>query len=371
MSKTRLAVLYGGKSVEHEVSVITGLQLIKHVDLTKYEVTPIYIDKNGRWWTGSVATEIGYFKTADLFSPHGLTPFHLNLNYGQNALDAAILCFHGGYGEGGNIQGALELAGIPYQGPGLVSSAICFDKIVLRQILAAENIPQAAFTWFTKHQWQTDQAAQLAKIEKLGLPVFIKPANGGSTIGIEKVKTAAELPAAINRVAAYDERILVEAEITDCIEINVSVLGLEGETKASVAEQPIKADEFLSYADKYERGGGKKSGMASASRRIPAPISSRLTEKLQQLAQHIFHILDCTGVIRIDFFVDPTEEKIYVIEPNTIPGSMSYYLWEASGLPYPQLIDRLVEIAQAKHTRKSQLTTSFESNILKNKQETL
>jgi D-alanine-D-alanine ligase len=367
MSTTRLAVLFGGVTVEHEVSVITGLQLIKNVDRSRYEVIPVYIDKAGQWWTGQQLLDIEYFKTIDLFKPTGLEAFSLSLNRDANEIDVAILCFHGGYGEAGNVQGALELAGIPYQGPGVTSSALCFDKIFLRQVLAAEHIPQTPYAWFTAQEWQSDRQAVLTKLTSLGLPVFVKPANGGSTIGIEKVKTAEELIASIERVLQFDERVLVEAEIKDCIEINVSVLGLEGQVRASVPEQPIKADEFLSYADKYERGGGKKSGMASATRRIPAPISSSLTTKLQDLAKHIFHVLDCSGVIRIDFFVDPSEERIYVVEPNTIPGSMSYYLWEATGVKYSELVDELVKIAQEKHARKQKLTMSFESNILKKK----
>ena len=368
MSKTRLAVLFGGVTVEHEVSVITGQQLINHVDTSRYQVVPIYIDKAGQWWTGDQVTSVEYFKTADLFHPQGLTPFSLSLSRGQNPIDAAILCFHGEYGEAGNVQGALELAGIPYQGPGVVSSAICFDKVVLRQILAAEGISQPRYVWFTREQWLANPADVIATIKTLTWPVFVKPANGVSTIGIEKVTTQTDLAAVVERVLKFDDRVMVEAEIKDCIEINVSVLGSHTQAQASVPEQPIKSDEFLSYADKYERGG-KKSGMASASRRIPAPISSSLTQKVQELAVKIFQVLDCTGVVRIDFMVDPSEETVFVIEPNTIPGSMSFYLWEATGLPYSGLIDRLVEIAQERQVQHQQLTTSFASNILQKRQD--
>jgi len=368
MSKTRLAVLFGGVTVEHEVSVITGQQLIRQVDLNKYDVVPIYIDKAGHWWSDDSVTSVEYFKTADLFKPSGLTRFELSLNRGSNHIDVAILCFHGAYGEAGNIQGALELAGIPYQGPGVIGSAICFDKVVLRQILAAEGVSQPAYTWFTQQQWHQDRSSVLQKVEALNWPVFIKPANGGSTIGIEKAATASDFERAVETVLGFDDRVIVEAEIKDCIEINVSVLGSHTQAQASVPEQPIKSDEFLSYADKYERGG-KKSGMASATRRIPAPISSSLTQKLQQLAVHLFHLLDCTGVVRIDFMVDPSEETIFVIEPNTIPGSMSYYLWEATDLPYTQMIDRLVEIALETQQQQQALTTSFSSNILQQRQD--
>lgn len=387
MSKTRLAVFFGGVSVEHEVSVITGVQLMKHADREKYEIIPIYIDKAGRWWTGNQLESIDTYQNQDLFAPQGLTPFTLsqatqpqlsgptpaslvekNPVPGSDqpqtkGIDVAILCFHGGYGESGSVQGLLELARIPYQGPSVTSSAIAFDKIVTRQILAAEGIHQTDYVWFTQDEWNVSKSAILARIKKLGLPVFIKPANGGSTVGIEKVKNSSELAGTIERVLQYDQRILIEAEIKNCIEVNVSVLGWADEVRASVPEQPIKADEFLSYADKYERGG-KKSGMASASRRIPAPISASLTSKLQDLAKKLFHIFDCSGVVRIDFFVDPSEETIYVVELNTIPGSMSYYLWEATGLKYPQLIDELVSIAQKRFAAKKSLITSFESNIL-------
>lgn len=363
MSKLQLLVLFGGPSVEHEVSVITGLQLLKHVNREKYDPTPVYIDKNGQWWTGEQIS-VEYFRQADLFKPKGLTPFTLSLQRGSNPYEVAILCFHGGYGEAGNIQGVLEVAGIAYQGPGVVGSAVNFDKIIMRDVFAAEGIPQTKYLWFTQHDWASNQADLLKQIAELTYPVFVKPANGGSTIGIEKVKTAAELPAAVERVLKFDRRILVEAEVKDCIEVNVSVLGLPDSARASVPEQPIKADEFLSYADKYQRGGGKKSGMASATRRIPAPISSSLTQKLQKLALQIFKITDCSGVVRIDFFVDPSEETVLVTEPNTLPGSLSFYLWEATGLKYTELIDELVRIALEKQTQKQQLTESFASNIL-------
>lgn len=387
MSKLRLAVMFGGETVEHEVSVITAVQLMKHADKEKYEIVPIYIDKAGQWWTGEQLMDISNYGTQDLFKPKGFTPFSLSQNKislsennqhqfiaehsqqsnNSSQIDVAILCFHGAYGEAGNVQGLLELAGIPYQGPGVTSSAIAFDKIVTRQILKAEGIHQADYIWFTADEWEKNKEHVIEKIASLAYPVFVKPANGGSTIGIEKVKNAESLEEVVNRVLQYDQRILVEKEVTDCIEVNVSVLGVNSDVQASVPEQPIKADEFLSYADKYERGGGKKSGMASASRRIPAPISSTLTKKLQDLAKRLFILFDCSGVVRIDFFVDPSEETIFVTELNTIPGSMSFYLWEASGMPYSKLIDELVRIAQVKYTEKSKLIKSFDSNILKGK----
>lgn len=381
--KKNLAVIYGGISPEHEVSIITAVQLMKNVNKDTYTVVPIYIDKAGAWWSGEELTNIETYQQQDLYKPTGLHSFSERKNritaltagaslpastssndeLSSNKIDVAILCFHGAYGEAGNIQGLLELAKIPYQGPAVTSSAIGFDKIVTRQILAAEGINQTPYIWFTDHQWKTNQKELLQKIEELGYPVFVKPANGGSTIGVQKVNDASSIKETVAAVAHYDQRIIVEKEVTNCIEVNVSVLGMEGESQASVPEQPLKKDEFLSFADKYERGG-KKSGMASASRRIPAPISESLTKKLQDLAQRIFHIFDCSGVVRIDFFVNPSTEEVFVTELNTIPGSMSYYLWEASGIKYPELIDRLVEIAEKRSQQKAKLITSFDNNIL-------
>lgn len=363
MSKTKLAILYGGITTEHEVSVITAVQLMKHADPKKYDLIPIYIDKSGQWWTGNQLLNIGFYNSLDLFKPQGLTAFALSPQKNKNQIEAAILCFHGDYGESGKIQGLLELAGIPYQGPNVTGSSAAFDKIITRQILTAENISQAKYIWFNAADWQENQDQVLTKVKTLKLPVFIKPSRSGSSIGISRVSDGKKLKKAIEEVMQFDSRILVEEEVVDCIEVNVSVLGGK-KIEASVTEQPLKSEEFLSFADKYEKGGGKKSGMASATRRIPAPISSSLSDKLRELAKKIFRIFDCSGVVRIDFFANPSTEEVFVTELNTIPGSMSFYLWEATDLKYPQLIDRLVEVAFEQHKQKEKLITSFETNIL-------
>ncbi|MBU1967288.1 D-alanine--D-alanine ligase [Patescibacteria group bacterium] len=362
----KLAVIYGGITTEHEVSIITAVALMENVDQKKYQLIPVYIDKSGQWWTGDELMDMAYYQTQDLFNPMSLKSFYLSHDRKNHEIDVAILCFHGGYGESGNIQGLLELAGIPYQGPEVLGSSACFDKIITRQILASEGIGQTEYIWFNDYDWQENKKEILGKIKKLGMPVFVKPSRSGSSIGIARVTNENALEKVIEQVLQFDYRILVEAEIKDCIEVNVSVLGGD-KIEVSITEQPIKTDQFLSFTDKYEKGGGKKSGMASANRRIPAPISANLTTKVQKLAKKIFRIFDCTGVVRIDFFVDPSEETIYVTELNTIPGSMSCYLWAASGINYPQLVDRLVEIAQERFDKKKKLIQSFESNILEKK----
>lgn len=362
----RLAVFFGGVTVEHEVSIITAVQLMNHAH-QNYSVIPIYIDKVGKWWTGDSLFSIEYYKDQDLQKPTGLQAYTFDPNTQSQHIDVAILCFHGQYGESGNIQGLLEVSNIPYQGPGVTSSALCFDKIHVRQILQAEHISQPKYVWFTKQEWNSDSKSIVQKCSNsLSYPLFIKPANGGSTIGIQKAHTQDQLSSAIKEALRYDSRIIVEQAIQDCIEVNISVLGSSQNAIASVAEQPMSQDEFLSYTDKYERGAGKKSGMASASRRIPAPISSESTELLQNKAKEIFRILHCSGVIRIDFFINPSTNEYFVIEPNTIPGSMSYYLWEASDVSYSELIDKLVEIAHTEFANKKTHITSYQSNILQN-----
>lgn len=365
MAKLKLGVLFGGVSAEHEVSIITGLQLIKNADQSKYDLIAIYVDKSGQWWTGDQIKNLEYFRTADVFSPTNLIPFQLSLNpTSAQPIDVAILCFHGTTGESGSVQGLLDVIGIPYQGPGVLSSAISFDKIVTRQILTAEGISQTPYRWFTLEDWTARKDFWLTELTKLGKVLFVKPANSGSSIGISRVTNPAELVNGIELASQFDHRILVEKAVTECLEINVSVIRDGLTTQVSVAEQPLQKDEFLSFVDKYQRGGGKKSGMASASRRIPAPISASTYEKIKLAAIKVAKILDFTGVIRIDFFANPSTEEIFLTEPNTIPGSMSFYLWQASGLTYPQLIDTLVEIAFKNQSRKKALVKSFKTNLL-------
>jgi len=363
----KLGVFFGGKSLEHEVSVITAIQLMKHADVGQYQIVPVYLDKTGKWWSGEILKKIEYYSTQDLKHPENLEAFQLSLSNDETQIDVAILCFHGNPGESGQVQGALDLAGVPYQGPGLLGSAVSFDKIITRQIMAAEGIPQTKYVWFTYKDWETDKSSCLEKMKTLQYPLFVKPANSGSSIGIVKIDKPEELDLAVAQAGALDSRILIEQGVIDCVEVNVSVLG-DGlsEPEISMTEQPMKSDEFLSFADKYERGGkGKKGGMASATRRIPAPISSTAVEKVTEVAKLLFKVLDLSGVVRIDFFVNPSTDDIYVTEPNTIPGSMSFYLWEASGLKYPELIDRLVQIAEARHRNVQSKVRSYDTNILR------
>ncbi len=373
MAKPRLGVIFGSRSVEHEVSIITACQLMKNADREKYNVIALYVDKKGNWWTGEKTTTIEGYKNQNLENPSGFEKYNFSPNPEiDHGIDVAIVCCHGTLGEDGTIQGLLELAGIPYQGPGVLGSAVCMDKIITKKILEASHIPVVNFQWFTKNKWEANKEQVLEELldsaneghKKLQFPLFVKPANLGSSVGITKATDRKSLQEAIDVAAQFDRRILVEQGVEGMKEINVSVLGFE-EYEASVPEEPIASGEILSYADKYEGGGKKTGGMASLKRRIPAPIPMSLTKKIQEAAIKAARQCDVSGVVRLDFLVNVGTGEFWLNELNTIPGSMSFYLWEASGVSYPQLIDRLVEIAHARQKSRLGNVTSIQTTIIK------
>jgi D-alanine-D-alanine ligase len=278
---------------------------------------------------------------------------------------------HGTFGEDGTLQGLLELAGVAYVGAGVVGSAVGMDKIVMKAAFQAQGLPTVNHLWFTRRRWQSAADDVADEIERtLRFPLFVKPANLGSSIGITKATDRASLVEAVEVAAHYDRRLLVEESFEGGIEVNCSVLGND-EPQASVCEQPIRWTEILSYEDKYLRGGKGKGaedtrgeGMASLTRRIPAPIPPDLAAEVQRMAVEAFKAVDAAGVARIDFLVDPVSGRIAVNEINTLPGSLSFYLWEPSGLPFPALIDRLIELALERHRERQQTSYSFDSSLL-------
>lgn len=365
----RLGVVFGSRSVEHEVSVITATQLMRSVDRSRYELVPLYIDKRGKWWTGESLSKIETFQKLDLNNPSGDDRKELIFSPDptvDHGVDVIIVCNHGGHGEDGTLAGLFELANIPYAAPGVVAASVAIDKLITKLVLSQVGIPSTKFLWLTAHDWKQDESAQLKRLTKeLKFPLFVKPATLGSSVGITRVKNEGELKKALKLAAQFDDRLIVEEEAKDCIEVNVSVLGGPEDAEASITEQPVRSEEFLTYADKYERGGKKTGGMASLSRRIPAPISPDLSEKLQAAAKTIWKTIGGLGVARIDFFANPSTEEIFVGEINTPPGSMAFYLWEASGVSYAAMIDRLVEMAQARQKVKDSRVQSIEVNILR------
>lgn len=377
MKRLRLGVIFGSRSVEHEVSIVTAHQVMQAIDKDKYEIVPIYITREGHWFTGKKLLILESFK--DLSSlVSGLEKVYIAPDPSVESLvgsfqkwfrkklpkiDVVFPLVHGTYGEDGILQGLLELSNIPYVGAGVLGSALGMDKIVMKAVFKENHLPVVNYIWFLRSEWKNKQEEIIVKVEtSFKYPLFVKPANLGSSIGISKVKKREDLIYAIEVANHYDRRLLVEESVEGSIEINCSVLGNE-EPIPSVCEQPVSWEEFLNYDEKYLRGG-KISGLKGADRRIPAPISSELTEKIQKLAVNAFRAIDCRGIARVDFLVNIEKGEIFINEINTIPGSISFYLWEATSIKFSELIDKLVDLAFDAQKEKSKTTYSYDSKLL-------
>ena len=384
VSKTQLGVIFGSRTCEHEVSIISAVQLMRSVNREKYDVIPMYISQKGEWFTGEPLLDI---KTYTPFDPYkkGIVPVHLDLTAGSGALihyqpgkglfsggkeeivarlDCVIPVMHGLHGEDGSLQGVLELANIPYTSTGVTGSAIGMDKIAMKRFFRGCGFPILPDCALTRSQWEKDPDSAVRTVEeKLPYPVFVKPACLGSSIGVSRADDAAKLRDALDLAFSYDRRVLVEQGLDKPIEVNCAVLGFDGERKASVLEMPNSGAAFLDFSEKYLAGTGSK-GMASLKRIVPAPIGEELTQALQTLSLEIFDALDCKGVVRIDYMLDRHSDNYYITEINTIPGSLAFYLWAESGLPYGRLIDEMVDCAFRAHGEKERNSFAFSSDIL-------
>lgn len=396
MNKKNMAVIFGGKTVEHDVSVITGIEFINSVDKNKYNITPIFIDNLGVWYTGG--KELFDFKTYKKFDSIKaklkkvyITPIPgktsivnskkgiFNKNILDN-IDVAVIAVHGMNGEDGTIQGLLELANIPYVGSGVLGSAIGMDKIAMKAVFKGNNLPILKYEYFLRAEWNKEKTEIINKLEtNLKYPMFVKPANLGSSIGINKAKDKQGLIDAIEIAINYDKRIIVEEGVEDLIEINCSALGYDNDIKTSICEQPVSWQEFLTFEDKYVCGTKTKGsktknkeneinsqGMAKMNSQIPANIPEDLSNKIKELAFLAFKHLNCSGVARIDFIINKKDMKPYINEINTIPGSFSFYLWEYSDITYTKLIDILVDIAIKVNKEKNENNYLYNSPIFNN-----
>ena len=383
--KKQIGVIFGSRSCEREVAIISAVQLMHHADPEKYDVIPVYIDEHGSWYTGEKLKDINSYKP---FRPEqsGITKVFPDLSAGSGALltvskgtglfakekvemvariDVYVVVMHGLNGEDGTLQGLLELAKVPYTSTGVAGSAIGMDKIMMKQFFRGAGLPVLPGLWFTRSAFENDRGSVLQQVEKeLGFPVFVKPANLGSSIGVSRADDTASLAESLELAFDYDRRVLVEQGLDKPIELNCSVLGYDGEAEASPIEMPLGNDQFLDFGDKYLSSGGSK-GMASLHRVLPAPIEDSLRDEIRKMSCEIFRMLDCKGVVRIDYMFDRKSEKIYITEINTIPGSLAFYLWENAGLPYSRLIDRMVAYAEQAYEDKNRANYAFKSDILK------
>ncbi|MBD5175582.1 MAG: D-alanine--D-alanine ligase [Bacteroidales bacterium] len=377
--KTTIGVFFGGRSTEHEISVISANQAMAAIDRDKYDVVPVYITKQGRWYTGDALTDVKNYRDIPALLKQ-CTEVYMRSILGDYtlyaaerkmfksdkvaALDVAIPVLHGSNGEDGTFEGVLETIGLPYAGCNTLASANGMDKITMKMILAADGIPVVDYVWFTDKQWFAHRDELTEKIEsRLGYPVIVKPANLGSSVGIGRATNREELAERIADAERYSARIIVEKMVENLQEINCSVLGDCDDYRTSVLEEPIKSGEILSYTDKYMGGSKDNRGMHASAKRIPADLPADETERIRHLAGETFRVLSCHGVSRVDMMIDAKTRDIYVNEINTIPGSLSFYLWEAAGLKFTDLMDQLVKLAFKRQRDASQKTVSYDSNI--------
>ncbi len=377
--KTNVAVFFGGRSVEHEISVISASQAMHAMNRDKYNVIPIYISKQGRWYTGEALLDVANYRDMkslverceEVFMRPEFGDFNLyrakNKLFGSNifaTLDVVLPVLHGTNGEDGIFEGVLETIGIPFAGCNTFSSANGMDKITMKMILKESGVPVVDYVWFTDKQWYKQKESLIAEVEtKIGYPVIVKPANLGSSVGISRATNQKELVESVENAEKYSTRIIVEDMVENLKEINCSVLGDCNDYQTSILEEPIKSGAFLSYEDKYMGGTKTSQGMQASQKRIPADLPQEITDRIRFLAGETFRVLSCHGVSRIDFMVDDTSKQVYVNEINTIPGSLSFYLWEATGIAFDKLMDTLVQLALKRKREAGLKTTNFDHNI--------
>jgi len=386
--KLNIAVFFGGESVEHEVSIISAHQAIEALDKNKYNVIPVYVSKERKLYVSDLLKDMSNYKDlkhlisqctqVSITSEDNrvvIRPVKPSL-FGPKELgtiDVAIPVMHGTNGEDGTIQGFFEMLKVPYAGCDLYGAAIGQDKVLQKNVLNDNNLPITNWFWVYGSEMDTRQSEILDKVHRLIYPVIIKPARTGSSVGISIAHNDEEYLACFDEARQYDEKIITEKVVKPMREINCSVVGDSYSCVASVLEEvsSVSQDELLSFSDKY-LGGSKSTksegskGMASTARIVPAPLTDEQTRLIQQLAKETFRVLGTSGVCRIDFLMDADTKKVYVNEINTIPGSLAFYLWQAAGVSFSELMDKLIELALDRERRRSKMTFSYETNILSN-----
>ena len=377
--RTSVAVIFGGRSVEHDVSIVTGHQIMRAFPADRYQVAPVYITRAGAWYTGEPLRSLDSFRDGDVGSREGVTPCLLSPDTRHHGLllnplagrfrkseikriDVAFPALHGTHGEDGSLQGLFELADIPYVGCATLGSALTNDKIMTKRVLRQAGLPVVDDFSFSRDHWLSQPDDIMAEaLRRFDYPLFIKPATLGSSIGIGRADSETLLRASIDIAANFDRRILVEPAVAESVEINCSVIGFGDDYRASVLEQPLSWDDFLSYEDKYLRGG---EGMKSAERLIPAPLPEEMTQRIQRLSVDAFRAVDGRGIARIDFLVRLEKREVYLNEINTMPGSLAFYLWREAGVDAAQLVQRLIELARQAHAEKRRSVYDYQTDLV-------
>lgn len=379
--KPKIAFVFGGMSVEHEISIITGLQAYHAFKSDKYDAYPLYLSKENKFYYGDNLSEIENYRNLDSVIKNAQEVILVKGERGQNklvsypqrrfgknievAIDMAFLCVHGTNVEDGALQGFFHTLGVPICGCDVESAALGMDKYVQKAVLEQANIPVLPAKRFTHADYENLETI-VDDVEKtFNFPVIVKPTNLGSSVGISVATNRDDLVISLDNAYQYSDLVLVERAVENLREINCSVLGDIEQAQASEIEEPLSSDEILSYEDKYMNGNkGSSKGMASVSRKIPAEVSLDLREKIRDLSIKAFQALGCSGVARIDFLLDSQTDEIFFNEINTIPGSLSFYLWEPCGVSYAELLNKIVEISEKRDVRQRALTFSFDTNVL-------
>ncbi len=387
--KINLAVLFGGRSVEHEVSVISAVQAMASINKEKYNIIPVYMTKKSEFYTSEKMLDINSFKDIPALLAESTECVFVRSEgkvqlvrqkikkFGSNLIsdvDIAFPIVHGTNVEDGALQGYLQTLDLPYVGCDVLASAVGMDKYVMKILLKEAGFPVLDCCRFSSYEID-DMDNMIAQVEaKFGYPVIVKPINLGSSVGISKAKDRDSLINSIEEAFQFADRILVEPAVVQLKEINCSVVGDSEEAEASVCEEPVQAssDEILSYDQKYKGDGGKNGsksgggskGMATLKRKIPAEITPEQDEFISRTAVDAFRYLGCNGVTRIDFMIDMATDKVYINEINTIPGSLAFYLWEPKGVKYPELLERLIQLALKRYRQSEKISYTFDTNIL-------
>lgn len=386
--KIKVGVIFGGESVEHEVSVISAMQAMNKLDQEKYEIIPIYITKDREWYTGEMLKDIEVYQDLSLIKKYGK---NVVLYYRDGSfvlqkksfprtivgeVDIVLPVVHGTNVEDGGLQGYLQTIGVPFVGSDVYASVVGQDKVFMKDIWKNAKLPMTDYVWFYDIDYKQDSDEVIKKVEKLSYPVIVKPATTGSSVGIAVCGNREELVSAIDDAIQYDKKILVEEVVQNLKEVNIAVMGNYEHQKVSEIEEVLSANKFLTYADKYIGDGkgklkgvkapvkGASKGMASANRKLPAELSEKVRKEVEDVACEAFRALGSSGNSRIDFLVDEKTNKVYINEINSIPGSLAFYLWEAKEIDFSTVLDEMINIVVKDYKKRVSKTHSFETNIL-------
>ena len=387
--RIKVGVIFGGESVEHEISIISAIQAMNKIDEEKYEVVPIYITKDREWYTGDMLKDIDVYQDLNLIKTYGT---NVVLYYKDGAyvlqkkkglfkrvvkeIDIAFPVVHGTNVEDGVLQGYLQTIGIPFVGPNVYAAVAGQDKVIMKDIWKSLDLPMTEFTWFYDVDYRENPDDIIKDCKKMKFPLIVKPATTGSSVGIGFCDDEAGLREAIDEAIQYDTKIIVEEVVENLKEVNIAVMGNYENSKVSEIEEVLSGNKFLTYSDKYIGGGktkmkggmkvpkAKSKGMASTNRKLPADLSDNMRKEIETVALKAYKALGTSGNSRIDFLIDTKKNKVYINEINSIPGSLAYYLWEAKGLDFTKMLDEMISIGVKDFKRRISKTHSFETNIL-------